>query len=315
MNEFDFRKQLVMSSGVSTARDIADLLVEQIPGALKVIKANQRDDKSGTDYWIEHARGTPISVDTKVRGIDPIETYKRDDLALETWSVIGEKIGWTLDETKRTDFILWWFTPTRRWVLVPFIQLQAVFKRRRDLWCSKFRIDKQRTAANGNRGAWHSECVFVPREVVWNAIYEDFGGLPSHTKQRHGLERVPAKTPGLFELKSWTWTCLSCNAVGDSAVTRAAHQCTPLPYARDFWIKRLQFIGRTRDEVAGLISVPIDRTQLVEWLGWQWEPRACSKCGQQAVIASTPYDTTLPNNGRPDPVTCGKCSKPDEARA
>lgn len=176
MNEFDFQSQLVMSTGVAAREDITQILLEHIPGAIAMIKANTRDDKSGTDYWIEHKRGTPISVDTKIRNEDPVETRGKDDLALETWSVVNEKIGWTLDEKKRTDFILWWF-PTRRWVLVPFPQLQAVFRQFQSMWTRKYFTCRQRTIANGNRG-WQSECVFVPREVVLDAIKLRYGGAP-----------------------------------------------------------------------------------------------------------------------------------------
>lgn len=176
MNKFSFDERLAMSAGVSVSDDISALLLERVPGALAIDKACTRDDRSGTDYWIRHARGTPISVDVKVRGKDPVESYGRDDLALETWSVIGSKIGWTLDETKRTDYVLWWFTPTRRWVLVPFVQLQAAFRKRQDEWMELYRVEKQQTVGAGRSSGWQSECVFVPRREIWAAIYTDFGG-------------------------------------------------------------------------------------------------------------------------------------------
>lgn len=173
MRDFDFRKQLVMSTGRSATNDVRQVLLDNIPGALEVTKATEREDRSGTDYWIRHARGEPVSVDTKIRDFDPIERHGRDDLALETWSVVDKKIGWTLDESKRTDYVLWLF-PTRRWVLIPFLQLQAAFKKRQHDWCAVYRVAQQRTvAANGN---WRSECVFVPRKEIWAAIYSDFGG-------------------------------------------------------------------------------------------------------------------------------------------
>ena len=200
MNEFDFKKQLVMSAGTSITDDVGRLLLEKIPGSQKIIKANTRDDKSGTDYWIEHARGTPISIDVKVRNEDPVQKRGKDDLALETWSVIGTKIGWTLDETKRTDYILWWFAPTRRWVLVPFMQLQAVFKARRDEWTLLYRTFKQRTVGTGSRSGWYSECVFVPRREVWAAIYADFGSsiAPSNDNLTAAVTHVDKQPPALF---------------------------------------------------------------------------------------------------------------------
>lgn len=268
MNEFDFRKQLVMSAGVSVSDDIRSLLVQVIPGAVSVTRASERDDRSGTDYWIEHRRGTPVSVDTKIRNEDPVDTRGIDDLALETWSVVGKKIGWTLDEEKRTDFILWWFTPTKRWVLVPFLQLQAVFKRRESMWRRKYQVSEQRTVANGNRGEWRSECVFVPRVVVWRAIHDDFGGLPSHTIERHGTTRSQPKEKIFDDKPAYTWCCLPCNATGIGETTKHQHRCEPVPYMRDFWISRLvyTFSGESREQIAQRIAKPVDRSVLDTWL-------------------------------------------------
>lgn len=208
MNQFDFKTQLGMSFG--TAVDVQQVLAE-LPGALGVEKAARSDDKNGTDYWIRHVRGTPISVDTKVRSKDPLQAYGKDDLALETWSAVDQKIGWTLDETKRTDYILWWFTPTGRWVLVPFLQLCAAFKKRRDVWAEhRYRVERQWTMSNGRRAGWQSECVFVPRREIWAAIYKDFSGAPSTDPLHEFRAAAPINSNLLNGLPRTSQTCDVC---------------------------------------------------------------------------------------------------------
>lgn len=197
MNEFGFREQLAMSHGEESSGDVCDVLTTKIPGAIKVSKANERDDRSGTDYWIEHVRGAPISVDCKVRTTDPIQKYRKDDLFLETWSVVeAKRPGWTLDESKRTDYILWWFTPTKRWVLIPFHQLCYSFRKRVGEWTARFPVKTQRTNDRGR--VWHSEAVVVPRQEIFDAINEDFSGNPrrGHALQRH-VDNAPAPRPRL----------------------------------------------------------------------------------------------------------------------
>ena len=167
---FGFKQQLTMSNGVISSMDVPSLLMDQIPGALGVRKADTADDKQGTDYFVDHSRGVPVSIDIKARDIDPIDTYKSDDLALETWSVMRSKRVWTWDNSKRTDYILWLFAPTKRYCLVPFHPLQSAFIKNARAWCKEYK-----RVAQPNHG-YRSECVFVPRNVVWRAIYEVSNG-------------------------------------------------------------------------------------------------------------------------------------------
>lgn len=185
MNRFDFKTQLVMSAGVASSDDVRQMLLDNIPGATGVRKATTNEDRSGTDWWIDHERGSAISVDTKIRPHDPVERYGKDDLALEVWSIVPgshrrdralKAIGWTLDETKRTDYVLWLWKNTKRWTLIPFPQLCASFKKRLDIWYEIYQHNEQVTERNGIAD-YRSEMLLVPRRVVWAALYEDFGGL------------------------------------------------------------------------------------------------------------------------------------------
>lgn len=178
--EYEFGEQLRMSQGIQGDKDIAAILMKHIPGAVRVKKANDQDDRNGTDYWVYHERGEPYSVDVKFRSEDYAakpEPFAADDLALETWSVIEKRvIGWTRNQSKMTDYVLWFWKDTGRWCLIPFAMLCAVFEERWEAWSREFRVATQYTQDVG-RG-WHSECVFVPRRLVWKTIYDRYAGRP-----------------------------------------------------------------------------------------------------------------------------------------
>lgn len=169
---YEFSERLAMSHGVAAELDIRAILLGNIPGALATHPAHQENDRTGTDWWVEHASGRHLSVDCKVRDEDWAAKAKpQDDLALEIWSVVErQKIGWTRDSRKRCDYVLWLWKDTRRWVLVPFAMLCAVFTEHVDMWRQQYRCAQQFTSDGG----YHSECVFVPRRVVWAAIYRRF---------------------------------------------------------------------------------------------------------------------------------------------
>src|SRR5690348_13330068 len=115
LNSVTFQDKKQMSEGIADNVDIPSILLECFPFAVKVEKASLAEDKNGTDYWVYLVSGHKLSVDVKVRKKD----FGKDDLALEVWSVIGKKIGWTRDRNKRTDYILWLWMDTRRYSLVP----------------------------------------------------------------------------------------------------------------------------------------------------------------------------------------------------
>ena len=177
---YHFDEQLVMSNGQQATTDITRILLKALPGSLQVIKAHEANDRRGTDWWVERPRGRFVGVDCKVRATDWAAKppgRRRDDLALETWSVVeASKIGWTLDPTKQTDYILWLWQDSGRWVLIPFPFLCAAFLHHQREWTRRFQVARQATPQS--QGTYHSECCFVPRPVVWQAILDLYGGKP-----------------------------------------------------------------------------------------------------------------------------------------
>jgi hypothetical protein len=169
VTQFGFTEQLRWSQGVAANVAVEDILLSAIAGAREVRRATTGEDRTGTDWWVDLPAGHSLSVDLKARAEDWKERGE-DDLALETWSVVErEVLGWSLDLEKRTDYILWWWKNTGRWCLVPFPMLRTVCSELLEEWKGKYKTRRQST-----EGRYHSECVFVPRRVVWAAIYKRF---------------------------------------------------------------------------------------------------------------------------------------------
>lgn len=165
-----------MSCGTAASAEVRSVLLSQIPGAVNVIAAHQKNDRQGIDWWVEMSTARHLAVDAKVRESDWAASHPdEDDLALETWSVVESRIpGWTRDADKRCDYVLWLWKETGRFCLVPFPMLCRVFARNWQSWAAAYKTSQQFTPRGG--GGYHSECVFVPRRALWAEIYREYGG-------------------------------------------------------------------------------------------------------------------------------------------
>jgi hypothetical protein len=164
---------LTASQGVTACVPIEQILLANIPGATSVRKAASFDDRNGTHWWVHYSE-YELSVDAKIRNKDFRKSNGWFDIAIETWSVIERQvIGWSRNSAKRTDYILWFWTPTGRWCLVPFRMLCAVTVESWRQWEATYRTERQYTPDKQYR----SQCVFVPREILWRAMYDRFDSL------------------------------------------------------------------------------------------------------------------------------------------
>lgn len=167
---YEFDAKLRATEGIAEVVAVESILLANIPGALSVTKSHMLNDKNGTDWWVEHNTGRHLSIDAKVRDMDWAATHPNDDdLALETWSVVDKKVGWTRDASKRCDYVLWLWKDTGRWCLIPFPMLCKVFSDNWKTWKKTYKTKQQHTP---NFGGYHSECTFVPRDVLWREIYK-----------------------------------------------------------------------------------------------------------------------------------------------
>jgi len=174
--EYGFNERLEMSSGFAATADVKAILLAHIPGSVSVSPAATVNDRQGVDWWVEMSTARHLAVDAKVRELDwSKKNPNEDDLALESWSVVESSvIGWTRDESKRCDYILWLWEDTGRFCLVPFPMLCAVFKDNWQDWRGKYKTRRQKTTRR--TGDYHSECIFVPRRELWAEMYRRFGG-------------------------------------------------------------------------------------------------------------------------------------------
>lgn len=97
----------------------------------------------------------------------------------------------------------------------------------------------------------------------------------SHAYARHGSTRghAPRDVLGTPKREPWSWTCLPCNVVGTG--DKAKHVCSDAQtWRRDYWTRRLRFVLKTptTEQVAAIVANPIERIQLVQWLGESWAP-------------------------------------------
>lgn len=177
---YEFSECLQMSQGTATNSNIRQILMSLFPGALNVRKAKELEDRNGTDWWVDRVGNNTVSVDCKIRPIDCLEMKPpADDIALETFSVLehnGRKpvLGWTRDPSKRTDYILWFWVSSGRYLLMPFLPLCAVFSENWNKWPIKRHCQQ-------NRGYW-SQCMFVERKFIWDEILKHMDAISGGLK-------------------------------------------------------------------------------------------------------------------------------------
>lgn len=170
---YDFDERLAFSQGRRQQTDM-DTIKTMIPGCIDVQIASETLDRQGVDYIATLRRQAEILIDAKTRDAGCSEWWKgQPELALEDWSVIPEKgnvgkAGWTLDESKVTDLVLFTFAPedTAVCYLISFQLLRIAFHRNCCRWREQYKFDVQ------DSGAWRSRCIFVPVSVVFAAIEE-----------------------------------------------------------------------------------------------------------------------------------------------
>jgi hypothetical protein len=172
-NVYSFNQKLVASKGIVESCDVHEILLLRLPGC---VDANQTDsdvDRTGVDWLATLSSGRTVGVDVKIREKDCMK-FGNDDVALETWSVVGLQVGWTRDESKVCEWVLWVWKDTGRFFLVPFLPLCSVFSKNWHEWRDTYKPRTQKTTRKHR--SWQSECVFVPRKVVVDAISNWYGG-------------------------------------------------------------------------------------------------------------------------------------------
>lgn len=174
--EYDFREDLQWSKGQNAERDMHAIRLLFGSSCSEVCTTSKEQDRQGYDYVVTLRRGATVLVDAKRRkqGSSRYWKHGEPDLQLEIWSVMPQpgrkgKAGWTLSESSEADLILFSYDPsdTHEIYLIPFQLLRMAFRRNLTVWQHQYK-----KTAPQNNGTWHSQCMFVPRSVVAQAINE-----------------------------------------------------------------------------------------------------------------------------------------------
>lgn len=174
---FKFGDTLAFSQSVAAATPL-ETIRSMICGCVSVeaVDNDVAKQRAGVDYVATLRGGAEINIDHKARSQCARYWKQGPELALEKWSVcphgnFAGVVGWTLDESKITDYTLHTFTETEVVYLIPFQLLRVVTRRNLKLWERQYRTARQRTP-RWNGSEYESECVFVPASVVLEAIYD-----------------------------------------------------------------------------------------------------------------------------------------------
>lgn len=172
---YDFQERLSFSKGTRQTSDEATIM-EILDGCVSVTTSGVELDKKGVDYIAKLRAGAEVYVDAKTRESGCSKYWKKGEpeLAIEIWSVLpmGKyqtrvgKAGWTLDEAKITDMVLYTFnsSDSDTAFLFPFQSLRMAARRMARHWMRNFKVDIQ------DSGSWQSQAVFVPASEVIRAM-------------------------------------------------------------------------------------------------------------------------------------------------
>lgn len=205
-NEFDFNERLEFSRG-ETDSVYPDAIKSLLPGCEKVEEPSVEMNKLGVDFVATLRRGAQLFIDVKRRDKGCSKHWKRSprtgsvdpEVSLEIWSVKPTAdragiAGWTLDESKITDYTFHVFDPSdsRESFLLPFQLLRVSFIKNFQSWVRQYSHGVQ------SSGGWESECLFVPASTVLGAIQLQMRlsdlGLPE-------IARTPSIELGLIDDK------------------------------------------------------------------------------------------------------------------
>lgn len=148
------------------------IIISMLHGVIRVDDAGSQDDIAGVDYWAILGEGRRVGIDDKLRR-DCVRYWPdgKPQVSLEIWSKVPSdgkpgKIGWTLDQHKRTEYVMFRFSDYKQVFLFPFRLLQMAMARNIVEWSKIYQICQQ------DNGSYKSESIFVPATIVAAAIVE-----------------------------------------------------------------------------------------------------------------------------------------------
>lgn len=175
MTQYNFQERLNWSKGRAGSTD-KQTIIQLLQGCVKVEEGNEIQDRNGIDFVAHLRRGAEVFIDVKRRekGVSRYWT-SGPELTIERWSVCPSDtmrgvLGWTLDERKQTDYVLYLFDrdDCDEAFLIPFQLLRLAYRNNGRDWHGAYRVGRCSTD-----GRYETESVFVPANVVLNAVGEE----------------------------------------------------------------------------------------------------------------------------------------------
>ena len=155
-----------------------EILKNHIPSCVSVKKTDVATDKTGVDYIATLKNGAVVFVDAKTRTSDCAKFWVQGEpeLALEKWSIVDKKVGWTLSTSSAVDYILFTFDKEvcDRFFFIPFQLLRKAFLENGKKWQDKYGLKYQSSYSCGRY--WRSAAIFVPASVVVQAVRQTMIG-------------------------------------------------------------------------------------------------------------------------------------------
>lgn len=173
MKTFDFHQQKAMSERPAIDAAVRKAIRAQFPDVLAIHKAHLENDKRGIDYWLEFAGGKMETLDVKVRQKDFSLRGDKDNICLELTSDEGRgKPGWTLDEAKLTDWVLFYWEDSGRAEIYPARMVRGALQAKRTEWEATKKTAGQVTRTDVRD--YMSRSIFVSGRDIWRAMFERY---------------------------------------------------------------------------------------------------------------------------------------------
>lgn len=175
----DFRERLEFSAGLSDEPAWVEFYRTMWPSLVTMVRIdkNCQHQKWGIDRIIYLPTGREVTVDEKKRERNKITGRVYDDFLLEQYSDLDRRTpGWTLDPSKRCDFVAYAIPDIAKCYLLPFEILRLTCTRNLHRW----KLVKPVIAHNNG---WRTQNWPVPWGTLFAAMEEEMkrefgGGVP-----------------------------------------------------------------------------------------------------------------------------------------
>lgn len=175
----DFQEQLSYSQTLNDEGHWVEFYRRMWPDAVQIVRIDKHSKYQlwGVDREILLPAGQRVTIDEKNRKTD------YGDFLCEEWSVgtktngeyIGQKVGWTLDKTKRCDFIAYCIPSTHKCWMLPFQLLRIACHTKIESWKripGRYPIDShnERYLTRNVSVDWHEL-----ERAIWQQVFRQFG--------------------------------------------------------------------------------------------------------------------------------------------